>query len=296
MDAHLLDGRGAIVNQVVRVNGEKAPAHQLREHVFAAQRRDGLAPIHEAAANGEAFVMVVLGHGVDERRWIRLGPRIHRAARQRTHGVDGGERAFPQPPAIVATGHAQIDFLDAVLTDVRNEHLAIHVPRELLRMPQAICPNLRRGVVHVDEWVVRGDAVGAALRTRQWVDAHDGAEWRCQPLPVVHRVLRRTAIAEAGIEQAVIRRAGRRGGIERQGADIVVRRELAHAQHLTGGAGENRGGRVPRRPFADDALLHVGGRFNVVRHATLHARAVRRVELAVTRVTGLAELGMEGQP
>ena len=292
-EAKLRDGCRPLRRQVVRRHGEQAPAREVREQVLAAQRRNRPSLVGIAAADGVAFVVVVLRHRIDERLGIRRRPRIHRAVpAESADAALGGERALAPAPAVVGAALADVQLLDLVLADVGEEHSPVRVPGELLRMAQAVGPNLLRRAGAADERIVRRDAVGAPAAGVQRVDAGDGAERRVQPLAVVVRIVAAAAVAEADVQQAVVRHVRRRGGIEGDGADVVIRRELAHAQHFPGGAAEHVGAGVRGGPLADDAVLHGAGG-GVIRGAAARRGAEGGVQLAVAGRVRIGELGME---
>ena len=215
---------------------------------------------------------------------------------------------FAQRPAVVAAGHAEIHFLDVVLADVADEHAPVGVPGELLGMAQAVGPDFRRSPRSRDEWIVGGNAVAAlfigffaALFTRQGIDAQDGTKRRRQILAVPLRVEAAAAVAEADVEQAVVRRSGLRRGVEGEGADVVRRLELADAQHFPRGAAKHIGGRVGGGKLAHHALLRfvvlVGGAalVQIVGHAAVRPGTETDVEFAVAKLARGGELRMKGE-
>ena len=288
------DGFRLAGRQVFDVDGEYAATREVREHVAAVERRNAGAAIDVAAADGEAFVVVVLRHRIDEAWPVRFRQRIHRAEPCAVL-ASGGEGAFAQPPAVVGAGDAQIHLFQLILADVADEHAAVRIPGELLRMAQPIGPDLARRALRVDERIAGGNAVALAVRAAERIDAGNRAERRRQALGVVAGIVRGPAIAEADVQQPVVLVALPGGWIEGDGADVVVRRELADAQHLAGRSGKDPGARVVRRPLAEHALLDVRRVLGVVGDAALGAGVERRVELAVARRVGNRELRMEGE-
>ena len=271
-------------------------AREVAEDVVADEAREHRAAVDEAADDGEALVVVVLGDRIDQVRRHAVVDVVDVAGADAV--VVEEELAFLELPAVVAAGGDDVDLLDRVLPDVAGvERVRRGVEREAERVAEAVRPDLAEGARLADERVGRGDAVlavGGVVAVR--VDAQQLAEDRAQVLRVARRsvadgrarderlsvlVVGAAAVTEADVEEAV--------GAEDEGAAVVVELRLVEAQHLARAAGiDGRAGigRVRYVPFGDHALA-VGRRAG--RQGREVGRARRRlgrerVDEAVRRV------------
>ena len=128
------------------------------------------------------------------------------------------------------------------------------------------------------------------------IDADDRTVREAEGLAEVAGIVGRAGIPETGVEEPVVRRSRGCRGIERDGADVVVGRELADPEDLPRGAAEHVRPRIVGRPLADHALVALGVVVQVVRAAAVRPGAVRRVELAEPRRAGGGELRVERHP
>src|SRR5690606_30136115 len=154
--------------------------------------------------------------------------------------ADEAKAAFPVVPAEVRSPGDRAHLLDDVLPDVGEVHVAVFgVPAEALRVAHPVGVDLAERCVIpiVDERVVRRDA-GLAVRAvaAERIDTEHLPECRGGILGHVEGIPAATAVGNADIEEAVVRIARLRGGVEGEVAGVVVPERLLEAEDLTGRA------------------------------------------------------------
>ena len=170
---------------------------------------------------------------------VVLENRIDQRLKRRRQGRHVVVRSLAVAPAVVASAAARrlvVDFLPAVLTDVRDDERAGAAARRIVesvapRVPQPEAPNLttRGNGLTADERIVRRHLIARWIAVGHvHVDAQHLAEQLGGTLCAVRGIVARTAVAEADVQKTV--------GTEHEIAAVVVRERLRDERRARGAA------------------------------------------------------------
>src|SRR5262245_52853539 len=143
------------LRKVVGADVEELAARDVAEDQKVRQLLDRRLPVHRAHRHRRLRLKEWIRLSVldDRKRDFRVAARVRALDALPAEIL---EAALPDVPSEVAPGGNQVDFLDDVLADVGEEHVAVlRIPREALRVAQAVSVDFSERV----RILVRGEDV-----------------------------------------------------------------------------------------------------------------------------------------
>ena len=332
-EQHAANGLLPTIRQVVRVDVKRLAVRQVAEQHAAVELRNRLVTVDDRAGHGNPVLsplsaeqriqMVELNHGVRHAGGGARVPQAHGARVMvvavprpapgpeqvvphpfcdRAPSGHETEAAFPVVPAQVRSRRRHADFLDRRLADVGDQQSAgACVPGQVLRIAQAVGPDLGQCVAVQGERIIRRHAVAAvgAVRSKR-VDAENLPEHPAEVLRQVQRIPSTTAVAHAQVKQAEVGISRNRARIEGDLPAAVSPVWLFDAHQLPGRtAVVERGPRILRPPLQQHRVMRVLVMRVLAGCEVPPPPPVRRihegVEPAEPRSVRLGELRVEGE-
>lgn len=159
----------------------------VAKEVLALKRGEGGPPIHVSADDGDAYVMTLLEHGIDQGLPAR---RTVRAALWRLFGRASGKAVgcLFDVPAVVATFLDDVDLFKKLLPKVGGVERAVSIEGYTPRIAESIRLDLLRALL-IHEGIVVGDCVSFVPFSAVHIDAQDGAKKICREVLAVATVV-----------------------------------------------------------------------------------------------------------